>query len=77
MKKFKLFILSIISILLLSGCDFFKIDTMEGIDIITTSYPLEFIIKQLYGDHCLVKSIYPDGVNNSTYEINDKMFDNK
>lgn len=76
MKKFKLFILSIISILLLSGCDFFKIDTMEGIDIITTSYPLEFIIKQLYGDHCLVKSIYPDGVNNSTYEINDKMLDN-
>ena len=47
MKKFKLFILSIISILLLSGCDFFKIDTMEGIDIITTSYPLEFIISFL------------------------------
>lgn len=76
MKKIKLFILSIISVLLLSGCDFFKIDTMEGIDIITTSYPLEFIIKQLYGNHCLVKSIYPDGVNNLTYEINDKMIDN-
>lgn len=76
MKKFKLFLLSIISILLFSGCELFKLDTMEGINIITTSYPLEFIIKQLYGEHCLVKSIYPDGVNISTYEVNNKMLEN-
>lgn len=76
MKKFKLFLLSIISMLLFSGCELFKLDTMEGINIITTSYPLEFIIKQLYGEHCLVKSIYPDGVNISTYEVNNKMLEN-
>ena len=76
MKKFKLFLLSIISMLLFSGCELFKLDTMEGINIITTSYHLEFIIKQLYGEHCLVKSIYPDGVNISTYEVNNKMLEN-
>ena len=76
MKKFKLFLLSIISMLLFSGCELFKLDTIEGINIITTSYPLEFIIKQLYGEHCLVKSIYPDGVNISTYEVNNKMLEN-
>lgn len=76
MKKFKLFLLGVIGALLFTGCDFIKIDNMEDINIITTSYPLEFLVKSLYGEHSLVKSIYPDGTNISTYEINDKMLDN-
>lgn len=76
MKKFKLFLIGVIGLLLFTGCDLFKMDTMEGINIVTTSYPLEFIIKTLYGNHSLVKSIYPDGTDISTYKVNDKMIDN-
>lgn len=76
MKKIKLFLLSIIGIVVLTGCDLFKMDTMEGINIVTTSYPLEYILKTLYGDHALIQSIYPDGVDREIYEINDKSLDN-
>lgn len=76
MKKTKLFILTILTLLLFTGCDIFKMDNMEDIDIITTNYPLEFIVKTLYGNHSLVKSIYPDETDITTYEINDKMLEN-
>ena len=48
MKKIKLFLLSIIGIVVLTGCDLFKMDTMEGINIVTTSYPLEYILKRSF-----------------------------
>ena len=71
MKKFKILIITLI-LILFTGCDMFKVDNMEDIDIITTSYPLEYIIKTLYGEHSLVKSIYPDSVDTYTYELNEK-----
>lgn len=58
MKKF---ILLLISLLSLTGC--FKRDTMEGITIHTTIYPIEYITKRLYGEYSNVISIYPAGVN--------------
>jgi zinc transport system substrate-binding protein len=76
MKRFKMFILPVIAMLLLCGCDFFKVDNMEDIDIITTNYPLEYIVKTLYGEHSLVKSIFPDGEDTYTYELNDKAIKN-
>ncbi len=76
MRKIKLLLISILGILILSGCDLFKIDTMEDINIVTTSYPLEFILTSLYGNHSLVQSIYPDGVNINEYELNDKQLTN-
>ena len=45
---------------------------MEDIDIITTSYPLEYILKTLYGEHSLIKSIYPDDVDTYNYELTEK-----
>lgn len=51
-----------------SGC--LKMDDMEGIKIYTTSYPIEYITNVLYGDHSEIKSIYPDGTNIKTYELN-------
>lgn len=72
MKRIKLLLIPILSLLLFTGCNIFKVDNMEDIDIITTSYPLEFIIKTLYGEHSLVKSIYPDGVNTYEYKLNEK-----
>lgn len=54
-----------------TGCDFIKVDNMEDIDIITTSYSLEFVLKTLYGDHASINSIYPDGVDTYTFELTD------
>ena len=71
MKRIKLLIIPLL-LIIFTGCDMFKVDNMEDIDIITTSYPLEYIIKTLYGDHSLVKSIYPDSVDTYTYELNEK-----
>ena len=76
MKRVKLFLIPIISLLLFTGCDFLKVDNMEDIDIITTSYPLEFVVKALYGEHSVVKSIFPDGQDTYKYELNDKAIKN-
>lgn len=72
MKKFKLVIALLLFSFVVSGCDILKSDNMEDISVITTSYPLEFIIKYLYGEHSLVKSIYPDSVDTYSYELNEK-----
>ena len=76
MKRVKLFLIPIISLLLFTGCDLFKVDNMEDIDIITTSYPLEFVVKKLYGEHSVVKSIFPDGQDTYNYELNNKAIKN-
>jgi len=72
MKRIKLLIILIISILLFSGCNIFKVDNMEDIDIITTSYPLEYILDTLYGKHATINSIYPDGIDTYSYELSEK-----
>ncbi len=69
MKKLKL-IIAIISIILTSGC--FENDTMEDIDIYTTSYPIEYITNRLYGEHSTIQNIYPDG-SESDYVVSDKL----
>ena len=58
MKKI---VLVIICILCLTGC--FKRDTMEGINIYTTIYPITYITERLYGEYSNIESIYPNGVN--------------
>ena len=40
---------------------------MEGIEIYTTVYPLEYITNRLYGDNSTIKSIYPNGIDPFTY----------
>ena len=75
MKKIKLTIILLLGVIFVSGCSLFKVDTMDDINIITTNYSLEYITKYMYGDHSLIKSIYPDGININEYEISDKMLD--
>ena len=62
----KLWIL--ILIFLLSGCNTNK-NNMENINIYTTTYPINFLIKELYGKHAKIFSIYPPGVNLDEYEL--------
>lgn len=56
----------IISIFITSGC---KKDSMEGITIYSTVYPIEYITETLYGDYSDVYSIYP----NEVIELTDKL----
>lgn len=62
MKKILIILVIIFS---LTGC--LKRDTMEGADIYTTVYPLEYITDRLFGKNSSIKSIYPNGVDPFTY----------
>lgn len=70
MKRKILTFLLIISTILLTGC--IKRDDMEGIDIITTIYPIEYVTKRLYQDNANITSIYPHGVNIEEYKLTNK-----
>jgi len=71
MKKIKyLGVLFIFIILFTAGC--FKRDNLEGIEIVTTVYPLEFVSNYLYGEHSIINSIYPDGIDTSSYSLSKK-----
>ncbi len=59
-------------LLFLTGCDLFKRDNMENINIITTIYPLEYSIDYLYGQSSIISSIYPDDINVNEYKLTDK-----
>lgn len=72
MKKTKyllLFILFLIPMTLTTGC---TNDSMDNIEIIVTNYPNEYVVKNLYGDHATITSIYPDGVDIDDYNISNK-----
>lgn len=72
MKKTKyllLLILFLIPITLTTGC---TNDSMDNIEIIVTNYPNEYVVKNLYGDHATITSIYPDGVDIDDYNISNK-----
>jgi len=55
----------------LTGCDLNN-DSMENIDIYTTTYPINYLINYLYGDYAKVYSIYPVGVDIDNYELSDR-----
>ena len=68
----KILNLSIILILtfMITGC--LKRDNMEDIKINTTSYPITYITKRLYGKFSNIESIYPVGSNIDEYNLTDK-----
>lgn len=71
MKKIKyLGIFLFIILFMVTGC--FKRDNLEGIEIVTTVYPIEFITNHLYGEHAIINSIYPDGVDTNNYSLSEK-----
>ena len=70
MSKLKKFLVLACMMLVLSGC--FKKDDLDGADIITTAYPIEYLVNELYGKNSKVESIYPHGIDTSTYELTNK-----
>ena len=56
------------------GC--VKRDSMEDIEIITSSYPIEYLVNELYGEHAEIENIFPDGEEIDSYRFNDKQYNN-
>ena len=48
---------------------------MEDITIYTTIYPLNYITDYLYGDNAKIYSVYPSGVDVTTYELTNKQIE--
>ena len=71
MKKIKILLL-IVGAFILTGCDIIKSDDMEDINVYTTTYPITYLIKNLYGDYATVHSIYPTGINFKEYDLSEK-----
>ncbi len=57
MRKCKYLLLFIL--LMVTGC--LERDTMDNIQIKTTSYPIQYITERIYGEHSTVERIYPNG----------------
>ena len=75
MKKILLVILTLILVLTTtSGC--IKRDSMEDIKIITSSYPIEYLVNEIYGKHATVENIFPDDENINKYKFNNKQYNN-
>ena len=69
LKTLLLMITMIPAIFLLTGCEN---DSMDNIEIIVTNYPNEYVVRNLYGEHATITSIYPDGVDINNYKISKK-----
>lgn len=66
MKKIKFLILASM-LLSLTGC--FDNNTMDNIEITTSSYPIKFVVDSLYGEHSNTTSIYPMDSNINDFKI--------
>lgn len=66
MKKIKI-LFSAIILFSLTGC--FNNDSMENINIVTSSYPIEYITNELYGEHSTITSIYPKDDDTNDFKV--------
>ena len=71
MKLLKKMCILCFVIMLLGGCELSN-SSMENINIYTTTYPINFLITSLYGEHAKIYSIYPIGTTLSNYKLSDK-----
>ena len=74
MTKIKKILLLASIMLCLSGC--FKKDDLDGANIITTVFPIEYLVNELYGENSTVESIYPHGIDTNDYELTNKQINN-
>ena len=65
MKKIKYLLL--IMLFCLTGC--FKANSMDEIRIATSVYPIEYVVKTLYGEHSTIMSIYPHDSNILKFKV--------
>lgn len=68
-KKIKLLILTLI-VITATGC--FNDKNIKKYKITTTTYPTEYLVKEIYGKNAEIISIYPNGTNIEDYELTKK-----
>ena len=56
--------------IIFTGC--FKTEELDNANIYTTTYPIEYIVSEIYGYNSEINSIYPDGVNVQEYTLSNK-----
>lgn len=71
MKLLKKLTILICILFLTSGCQT-NSNNMDNISIYTTTYPINFLISSLYGNHAKVYSIYPTGITLEDYKLSDR-----
>lgn len=71
MKHLKKISILIILILILTGCNTNK-QNMNNANIYTTTYPINFLINNLYEENSKIYSIYPTGVEPNNYELSSR-----
>ena len=70
MKLIRSLVILFITLILLTGC--FKRDNMDDISIAVTKYPIEYLVKNIYGFNSTVSSVYPVGSDVDTYTLSKK-----
>lgn len=70
MKLMRSLVVLFITLILLTGC--FKRDNMDDISIAVTKYPIEYLVKNIYGFNSTVSSVYPVGSDVDTYTLSKK-----
>lgn len=70
MKLIRSLVVLFITLVLLTGC--FKRDNMDDISIAVTKYPIEYLVKNIYGFNSTVSSVYPVGSDVDTYTLSKK-----
>ncbi len=71
MKKKLLYMTFICTIALLTtGC--FKNDELEDSNILTTVYPVEYLVDRLYGKNSTITSIYPNDTDINNFKLTEK-----
>ena len=74
MKKYKVFIISLLTLVLfaLSACNKVEESEENKIAIKTTVYPLQYFAERIGGEAVTVQSIYPPGTDEHTFEPTQK-----
>lgn len=70
MKLIRSLVVLFITLILLTGC--FKRDNLDDISIAVTKYPIEYLVKNIYGFNSTVSSVYPVGSDVDTYTLSKK-----
>lgn len=68
-KNIKLILSMCLIVLSMTSC--FKRDDLEGVDIFTTVYPIQYVTDYLYGHNSTVRSIYPAETDPDEYVMTD------
>ncbi len=75
LKKISILIVILGLLLTLTGCSI-KQDELDGAIIYTTEYPVNYLVKQLYGDNAEISSIYPEDCDIDKYSLTTKQIKN-